>query len=145
MDRFIGWLNHHRPYYMDLLRVYLGVGLLVKGCYFVANTQFLVDTLGTTGTPMAGPALAHLIGAIHIVGGAFMAIGFLTRFAIAAQIPILTGAVFLVHLREGLFAASQGLEFTAFVLFTLLLLFAYGPGHLSADHVIFRRKTEPSR
>ena len=39
-----------------------------------------------------------------------LTVGFLTRLAAAAQIPILAGAVFFVHRKDGLFAMGQSLE-----------------------------------
>lgn len=58
--------------------------------------------------------------------------------AAAVQVPILVGAVFLVHLREGLFA-SQNLEFALLVLFLLVLTVVHGGGGLSADHAMDKR------
>jgi len=48
-----------------------------------------------------------------LVGGAMLTIGFLTRLAAFVQIPILAGAVFIVHRQDGLFAMGQSLEFRA--------------------------------
>jgi uncharacterized membrane protein YphA (DoxX/SURF4 family) len=53
------------------------------------------------------------------------------------QIPVLFGAVFLVHRAEGLFTADQNLQFSILVLFLLILIFLYGPGFLSLDKIFF--------
>ena len=66
-----------------------------------------------------------------------LALGLLTRLAAMIQIPILTGAVFVIHLREGLVSPEQSLELAALVLFLLLIVFAFGPGKWSLDYKIF--------
>jgi uncharacterized membrane protein YphA (DoxX/SURF4 family) len=49
------------------------------------------------------------------------------------QIPVLTGAVLLVHWQDGLLSANQSLEFSALVLFLLVLVCAFGGGRWSLD------------
>ena len=46
----------------------------------------------------------------------------ITRIAALVQIPILAGAVFIVHRQDGLFALGQSLEFSALVLFLLCIV-----------------------
>ena len=139
---WIAWMEAHRDLCFDLLRIYLGIGLFVKGWYFITNMTYLSDLLVKSGRlEVAGFLMAHYIPLAHLGGGALMAFGLFTRFAIAVQIPILLGAVFLVHYKEGLFTQGQGLEFTALVLFLLCILFIYGPGRLSADARLAKRAT----
>lgn len=140
--KLISKLDFYREYYFDLLRIYLGIGLAIKGIYFISHVDFLVSTMGSAGLSFASFALAHTVGMTHLVGGIFMALGLLTRLVVFAQIPVLFGAVFFVHFREGLFTGAQTLEFTAFILFTLLILFAHGPGPFSLDAKLFANKTE---
>ena len=91
-----------------------------------------------TGQPwLLTGALLHAVMLVHFVGGAMLTLGFLTRIAAAAQIPILAGAVFIVHRKDGLFAMGQSLEFSALVLFLLVVLFISGAGKLSLDYVTF--------
>ncbi|GIW70835.1 MAG: hypothetical protein KatS3mg102_0377 [Planctomycetota bacterium] len=129
-----------RPYGMELIRIYLGVGLFLKGLFFVSNMDFLVRWIEQGQADFVSTsAVAHYVAAGHLCGGALLAVGLLTRLAALVQVPILVGAVFFVHLREGLFTQHQNLEFSALVLFLLLVLAAYGPGPLSLDAVLFRR------
>ena len=65
-----------------------------------------------------------------------IAVGLFTRVAALAQLPILIGAVFVVHLQSGLLAPAQSLEFSALVLFLLILLVLWGSGRLSVDRYI---------
>jgi uncharacterized membrane protein YphA (DoxX/SURF4 family) len=66
-----------------------------------------------------------------------LTLGFLTRVAAIAQIPILFGAVFFVHRQDGLFALGQSLEFSALVLFLLVIVTIAGAGKFSLDYVTF--------
>jgi uncharacterized membrane protein YphA (DoxX/SURF4 family) len=84
--------------------------------------------------------VAHLIAFAHLAGGLLLAAGLLTRLAAAVQVPILVGAVFMVHMREGLFGASQNLEFTLLVLFLLVISVVVGGGRLSADYFLAKRE-----
>jgi uncharacterized membrane protein YphA (DoxX/SURF4 family) len=71
-----------------------------------------------------------------------MAIGMISRVGATIQLPILFGAVFLIHLKEGLFAKDQSLEFSALILFLLCLVTAYGSGTLSLDYYLDKKRQE---
>lgn len=71
-----------------------------------------------------------------------MAAGLLTRLAALVQIPILLGAVLVVHFQGGLLEPSQSLEFSVLVLFLLIAFFLYGSGQWSVDYYFFVRKAE---
>ena len=60
-----------------------------------------------------------------------LTVGFLTRVASLANIPILFGAVFFIHYPQGLAATDQSLELSALVLFLLALFAVRGSGRLS--------------
>jgi uncharacterized membrane protein YphA (DoxX/SURF4 family) len=81
--------------------------------------------------------MLHYVMIAHFVGGAMLTVGFLTRIAALAQIPILFGAVFFVHRQDGLFALGQSLEFSALVLFLLCVFVVSGAGKLSLDYATF--------
>ena len=121
----------------DLLRIYLGAGLFVKGILFVTDMTTLSDVLMKSGRfqPFTF-LLSHYIPLAHIGGGFMMAIGLWTRTAILANIPVLFGAVFFVYIEKGLFTQNQGLEFTALVFFLLIVLLIYGPGRWSVDRYL---------
>ncbi len=123
----------HRDLAFDLVRAYLGVALMAKGIFFLANRPFLFELLRDRETWLAPFFLVHYIAIAHISGGAFLAVGLYTRLAALVQIPILVGAVFLIHLREGLFTHGQSLELSVLVLFLLVLAAVFGGGRLSMD------------
>jgi uncharacterized membrane protein YphA (DoxX/SURF4 family) len=130
----VAWFNERRELALDVVRIYLGLGLLAKGIYFIADDAFISSALlDGGGLELIPAAVSHLIPIVHILGGALLAVGFLTRFAALIQLPILVGAVFVVHLPEGLFTRGQTLEFTLLVTFLLCLFAAWGSGSLSID------------
>ena len=53
--------------------------------------------------------------------------------AAAAQVPLLLGAVFLIHWQEGLMQPGQSLELAGLVLVLLLVFTIFGSGSLSLD------------
>jgi uncharacterized membrane protein YphA (DoxX/SURF4 family) len=73
----------------------------------------------------------------HFGGGALLALGLVTRLAAAIQVPALVGAVFFVHIHDGLMSQSQSLELAVLVLFMLLVFMVFGAGRLSLDRYLF--------
>ena len=138
-------LEGRRELFLDLIRIYLGIGLIAKGVFFLVDRDFVGKLLlQGTGLDISAAFLAHYIPLAHIAGGLLMLIGFLTRFGALLQLPILFGAVFFVHLREGLFTRNQSLEFTALVLFLLVVFAITGAGKLSLDHHFSQRRDADS-
>ncbi len=133
------WFDEHQDLAYDLIRIYLGIALCVRGYLFIADMSLLVDLLGQQGVAwFTTTAFAHYIALAHLAGGLLLALGLFTRLAALIQLPILFGAVFIVHLKEGLLARGQSLELAALVLFLLLIYFLFGPGPLSMDRRVLR-------
>jgi len=141
------WIESHMDIVIDLVRMYLGVGLFVKGIYFLMHQGELKKLLeGADNLAFGQGAVAHYIIPVHLVGGLLLAIGLLTRLAALAQIPILIGAIFYIWLPEVLvFEQRQNLEFSALVLFLLTLIFVYGAGRFSVDYLITRRESRQTQ
>lgn len=139
--RFIEWMDARRDIAFDLIRIYLGVALLVRGWLFIGDTSALVALLSeSVDASFFSAAVAHYVALAHIGGGLLLALGLLTRVAALVQIPVLIGAVFFVHLGEGLLATGQSLELASLVLFLLVVIFLHGSGRLSLDYVLFERE-----
>lgn len=134
--KILDWQWLHNSLATETVRIFLGVALLIRGCLLWIDptpiNQFLEET--------SLPGLLQYITFAHVVGGLLLMIGLFTRIAALIQIPVLTGAVFVVHLREGLVSPQQSLELAGLVLFLLLVYFAFGPGKLSLDYRFFGRK-----
>ena len=139
MDRvrqFIGWAEAHPKVWLDCVRIYLGLGLFIRGVFIITNTraEFILDLLKRMDFPwLVTVALLHYISLAHLVGGLMLTVGLLTRIAAWVQIPILAGAL-LVHRHEGLMSGGQSLEFSALVFFLLVIFAVAGTGPLSVDN-----------
>src|SRR5262245_29482015 len=116
------WLDSHRAVWLDLLRIYMGFALFVKGVAFLRESHFLVESVRQTHIGLGEGLVGNYVILAHLAGGLLLAIGLVTRLAAAVQIPVLAGAAFLVHRAEGFFAPQMTLEFTILVL-ALLCLF----------------------
>jgi uncharacterized membrane protein YphA (DoxX/SURF4 family) len=138
----VDWINEHRTVALDLVRMYLGVGLFIRGVLFAYQSQGVEVLVDLSEFSLASAALAHYVTFAHLLGGLMLIAGLLTRLAALIQIPILAGAVFLVHLQQGLLSANQSLEFSALVLFLLVVVFVFGPGKWSADRYVFEREPQ---
>ena len=137
MKATILWLESHRDWSLEFLRVVLAGILMWKGFEFVRNIEVLLDMIGLQGSVWAAGFFAHYIVIVHIVGGLMLTIGLLTRVVIAAQIPILSGATILLFQSEGF---SSNFQFTLLVFFLLIVFLFYGGGRLSVDGVTEGRK-----
>jgi len=121
-----------------VLRIYLGIALFVRGIVFLRDTSPLNQMLADSWfTPYL---LAHAVVMAHLSGGILLAVGCYTRLAAAVQIPLLAGAVFFVHLHEGLLGPSQSLELSALVLVALIVYAIFGSGPLSLDYLMRRQR-----
>lgn len=138
MKATILWLESHRDWSLEFLRVVLAGILIWKGFEFVRNIDVLLSLIGLPGSVWAAGLFAHYIVIAHIVGGLMLTIGLLTRVVIAAQIPILSGATILLFQTEGL---SSNFQFTMLVFFLLIVFLFYGGGRLSVDGITEGRKS----
>lgn len=148
MQKFMTWAEAHRELWLDCIRIYLGLALFARGLLLITNTStgYFVDLLQEAGHPWLLTGLVlHYVMLAHFLGGLMLTIGFLTRIAALVQVPILAGAVFVVHRQDGLFALGQSLELSALVLFLLVVVVINGAGKLSLDYVTFgRARTDAS-
>ena len=136
LRQFIGWAEAHPKVWLDCVRIYLGLGLFIRGVFIITNTraEFILDLLKRMDFPwLVTVALLHYISLAHLVGGLMLTVGVLTRIAAWVQIPILAGAL-LVHRHEGLMSGGQSLEFSALVFFLLVIFAVAGTGPLSVDN-----------
>lgn len=126
-------LESQRDLVLDALRVYLGTGLFFRGLALLVTEEGLQQLVGTTEPGLGLTGLTVYVTVAHLVGGALLAVGLYTRLAALVQLPILVGAVVVVHWQDGLLSANQSFEFSALVLFLLVLVCAFGSGRWSLD------------
>ncbi|RMF64148.1 MAG: DoxX family protein [Bacteroidetes bacterium] len=128
----------HANYGLDFIRIFLGVALFVRGYLFMTDQALLHQFIAERGF-LTGGILLHYVILAHLYGGFLLTFGLMTRIAALVQIPVLAGAVYL-HFSEGLLAQGQSLELSVLVLFLLVILYVYGPGHLSLDYYFYTWK-----
>jgi putative oxidoreductase len=139
------WIKIHGDLVIDIIRIYLGIALFWKGIYFAAHITYLIQLMEGAGALAFAPrAIAHVVIMAHLVGGFFLAVGLITRAAALVQVPVLVMAVFYVNFGKafGALQERENLEFSALVLFLLVLISIYGGGRWSVDYVLARKHNE---
>lgn len=126
-------IEDNRDLILDAVRVYLGAGLVFRGLVLLFTDLGLEQFAGGSAASLTTTSIAVYVMAAHTLGGALLTVGLFTRLAALAQIPVLAGAVVMVHWQDGLLSANQSLEFSALVLFLLILVFLFGSGRWSLD------------
>jgi uncharacterized membrane protein YphA (DoxX/SURF4 family) len=126
-------IESNRHLVLDVVRVYLGAGLFFRGLVLALTDTGLQQLTGGAAPSFTTSGVALYVMAAHLVGGALLVVGLYTRLAALVQLPVLAGAVLLVHWQNGLLSANQSLEFSALVLFLLVLVFLFGGGRWSLD------------
>lgn len=133
---------------ITLVRVTLGVIFLMHGYLglVVLGPGALGGYTVRMGFPAAlAPVLAWYLVVAHGGGGILLILGLWTRWAAAAQVPIMASALFLYHLGQGFFmrgiildpakglAIAGGYEYVLLVLAATVALVLLGGGALAVD------------
>lgn len=120
------------PYAALLLRVTLGALFLAHAGLkvFVFTPAGAAKFFGSLGLP---PELAYLTIAAEVIGGGALILGVYTRWVSLALIPVLLGAIVLVHGAAGFFFtnANGGWEYPAFWAVALAVQALLGNGALA--------------
>jgi len=129
------WGNNHRPGFLDVFRIALGLFITYKGLYFITHMHELEMTTAGINTYFAGAAMAHYVVFAHILGGPLIAFGLYTRIVCFIQLPILIGAVFLVNYPKGFLSVANHLELWAslVIMVGLIAFMIFGAGKFSID------------
>jgi putative oxidoreductase len=128
-----------------VLRVVLGVVFIMHGYlgYAVLGPSTMAGYITRMGFPAnVAPVLAWYGIAAHLLGGALLVLGLWTRWAAAANVPVIAAAFFLLHLRQGYFMkvlhlgdrqVVGGYELTFVVLGATIAAILLGGGAASLD------------
>jgi putative oxidoreductase len=137
------WGNSHRPGFLDIFRMILGIFITYKGLHFITHMNELENTTSGINVWFAGAFISHYVIFAHILAGPLIVAGLFTRIASLIQLPILIGAVFLVNYPKGLFSIGNHmeLEISLIVLVGLVVFVVFGAGRFSID-AIRRREME---
>jgi putative oxidoreductase len=92
-----------------VLRIFLGVVYLMHAylAAFAFGPKGMIAYQTAKGIPFPEIATWYLIIA-HGLGGICLLLGILVRWAAAANIPVMAGALFFVHARQGFFMGREG-------------------------------------
>ena len=128
------------PFVFVILRVALGIILAFRGISFLMTIQPLFHLIQSSSLNELNinMTLALFISWVHLLGGTFIILGLLTRVSAWAQVPILLGAIFFIHLNGRL---SNGISELLLAILVLILSvwFAWaGGGKISMDHYLKR-------
>jgi putative oxidoreductase len=131
------WGNDHRPGFLDILRIALGIYITYKGLYFITHMNELEMTASGVNLWFAGAALAHYVVFAHILGGPLIMVGLFTRIACLIQLPVLIGAVLLVNYPKGFLSVGNHMELwlSLVVLVGLVVFMVFGAGRYSIDEM----------
>lgn len=134
-NKLLSWLDNNNHIAYSFIRIFLGVALFIRGIILASDPAAIATLAGEDKIYW----WYSYITVAHIIGGFSLAAGLLTRLGALIQIPILFGAVFIVHLKQGLLSVGQSLELSVLVLVLLITYFIFGSGSLSFDRKFFRK------
>ncbi len=126
-------MTHERRYQawaLWLLRLSLGIifighgGQKVFGLWGGPGLEGFVQWIGTFGVP---PVLGYLAAFAELAGGICMFLGVATEVGALLTIPVMIGAVFLVHWPNG-YLQHDGFEFTLHLILLAAAVIIGGPG-----------------
>ena len=136
LTKYITGLDANQNLAYSLIRVFLGAALMVRGWIFFADPNAV--------TALAREESLYMwfsyVTLGHLIGGIFVMVGLQTRLAALVQVPILFGAVFVVHAEQNLVAVGQSLELAVMVLVLLIVFTLFGSGSFSLDYYLSRNK-----
>jgi putative oxidoreductase len=123
-----------------ILRVFVGIMMLAHGLQKVGvvgdgGPGQVVGFMGGMGIPAV---IAWLVIIAESVGALSLILGFLTRFCAASLIVVLSGAIVLVHLKNG-FYNPGGFELHFLAIGMLITLVINGGGMYSVDATLAKK------
>ena len=136
-NEYLFWLDSNQSLAYSLIRIFLGAALMIRGWVFFADPDAVTQLAQEDGLYI----WFTYVTLAHLIGGFFVMVGMQTRLAALVQVPILGGAVFIVHSSQSLGATSQSLELAAMVLVLLVVYTFFGSGSLSVDHYMSTNRT----
>lgn len=101
-------------------------GQKVLGLFGGPGLEGFVAWIGTFGVPSW---LAYLAAYAEFIGGCMIFFGLAVELGALLTIPVMIGAVALVHVHNGYFMQNGGFEYPLNLIFLALAVIMGGPGH----------------
>jgi putative oxidoreductase len=125
-------LYNRKEWALFIIRITLGVIFIAHGGQKVLGlfggpglqgfAQWAATTIGLS------PFFAYLAAFAELVGGLLLFLGVAAELGALLVIPVMAGAVLLVHWNSGFFAQNGGYEYPLSLIFFLLAVLVGGPG-----------------
>jgi putative oxidoreductase len=124
-----------------VVRVCMGAAFIIHGWDKINGPNGMMAWMQNPDVPGWLQAVAAIS---EFGGGILLVLGFLTPLASLAIVGVMVGALSMVHLKAGHpfvdVKGGQSCELAAIYLAAATLLFFMGPGAISVDGLLFRRK-----
>ena len=139
-----GWGNSHRPGWLDVFRIVLGLFITFKGFEFMFSIEDLQGTTAGMDIMFGGAVIAHYVIFAHALGGPLIVFGLFTRIVSLIQVPVLIGAIIFVNYPKGFLSVGNHmeLEISIIVLLGLIVFIVFGAGKFSIDEKRRKDKVE---
>jgi len=125
---------------LTVLRVIVGIVFFAHGWQkvFGMGIHNVAEYLGHFGIPLPLVS-AGIVMAVEFLGGALLILGVATRLAAGLNAIDMLVAILTVHLKNGFFAQSMGVELPLTLLAACICLMMAGPGAASAEWLFARK------
>ena len=145
VQRLALWGDNHHPKWLDIIRIGFGIFLCYKGIEFLNNMSAMLGLVTNRFSfgSFTVMLMSNYIAFAHILGGALLILGLLTRFACLLQIPVMVGAVFFVNVSGDMYRPFSEWWLSLLVLLLLILFLIVGNGPWSFN--LFSEKEKGSQ
>lgn len=132
--------NRLRGWGATVLRAVVGLIFVAHGAQKLFGEGFGGVASMMEGLGMPAPSLAAVaLVLVELLGGAALILGLFTRLAAVPLAFSMLVATLLVHLPNGFFSSSGGIEYTLLLTVACVALTMTGPGEAALDRVLARR------
>ncbi len=125
---------------LTILRVVVGIVFFAHGWQkvFTYGIHGVAGLFGHVGIPLPLVS-AGVVMAVEFLGGALLILGVATRLAAGLNAIDMLVAILAVHLKNGFFAQSMGVELPLTLLGACICLMLMGPGAASIEWLFARK------
>jgi putative oxidoreductase len=125
------------------IRIALAVIFIYHGYskVFAGGHAQIAELMASQGAPYP-QLLGWLAGCTEFFGGCLLLIGLLSRIWALGLMILMAIAIATVHGANGFDVHNSGYEYCLALLLAAASIFLGGPGSISLDHLIFRKRPE---